>query len=349
MQEQDIEILLKEINYPGFSRDIVSFGIVRKILFENDLATIGLEFSTNDESISTKVAELINEKLGNAGIKSIDVQITHHEPQSSKKETKDTEQLLPEVKYIIAVASGKGGVGKSTVAANLAISLSKEGLKVGLLDADIYGPSIQMLLGLSDEPETLEGQKKLKPMEAFGIKAMSMGVLVDSNTALVWRGPMVSSAVEQLMRDVEWGELDILVIDMPPGTGDIQLTVAQKIKVDGAIIVTTPQDLALIDARKGTIMFQKVEIPVLGIIENMSYFICPHCNERSEIFSSGGARGEALKMRVPFLGEIPLIPEIREASDSGHPVSVGDGKIAELFTSIAQSVWNGIEIHRDVD
>lgn len=248
------------------------------------------------------------------------------------------------MKHVIAVASGKGGVGKSTIAANLAIALGNRGLKVGLLDADIYGPSVQLLLGLGDEPEAAEEARKLKPMDAFGIKAMSMGVLVDGDTPLVWRGPMVSSAVEQLMKDVTWGDLDVLVLDMPPGTGDIQLTVAQKVKLDGAIIVTTPQELALIDARKGISMFRKVEVPVLGLVENMSYFLAPDTGKRYEIFSSGGARREALRQRVPFLGEVPLLPEIREGSDAGKPVAAVEGPVREVFDNLAESVWKGIQV-----
>ncbi len=345
MNPQEIEDLLKQVKYPGFSRDIVSFGIVRDISFDGPKPVIRLEFSTKDTSIPERVARDIGKVLGEAGVEDADIQVKHMDPQQAGHEEEEKEPLLQDVKHVVAVASGKGGVGKSTVAANLAIALARSGLKTGLLDADIYGPSVQMLLGLDEEPKTVEGEKKLQPMEAYGIKAMSMGVLVDSSTALVWRGPMVSSAVEQLMRDVKWGELDILVIDMPPGTGDIQLTVAQKIKLDGSVIVTTPQELALMDARKGISMFQKVEIPVLGLVENMSYFICSHCNEKTNIFANGGARKEALKMKVPFLGEIPIVPEIRQGGDEGHPVAATDGPVSDAFKTIAESVWKGLEVH----
>jgi len=350
LNEKQIEDLLKQVRYPGFSRDIVSFGIVRSIQAEGTQATVHLEFSTNDESISSKIQDDIVAILKENGITQVAVEIEHKTPQAQQeKSTKGPggESLLPSVKHVIAVASGKGGVGKSTIAANLAISLANLGLKTGLLDADIYGPSVQMLLGLGNEPEAAEEARKLKPMEAYGIKAMSMGVLVDSDTPLVWRGPMVSSAVEQLMRDVVWGDLDILVLDMPPGTGDIQLTVAQKVKLDGAIIVTTPQELALIDARKGIAMFQKVEVPVLGLVENMSYFLAPDTGKRYEIFSSGGARREALRQRVPFLGEVPLLPEIREGSDTGKPAAAADGPVRDVFAKIAQSVWNGIQLDKN--
>ena len=226
------------------------------------------------------------------------------------------------IKHMIAVASGKGGVGKSTTAVNLALGLQAIGLKVGILDADIYGPSQPRLLGLSGRPQ-VAGGNKLRPMEAYGLKAMSMGFLVDEGTPIIWRGPMVVSALTQMLRDVTWGDLDVLVIDMPPGTGDVQLTMAQQVPLSGAIIVSTPQDLALIDARKGLNMFRKVDVPVLGIIENMSYFVCPKCGERSDIFGHGGAKLEAEKLGIPFLGGVPLHMDIRATSDEGQPI-VGD-------------------------
>lgn len=347
LNEKQIEDLLKEVKYPGFSRDIVSFGIVRRIDAEGPQATVHLEFSTSDEKISQQVAEDIRKVLSDHGVDAVEVKADHKNPQQAAPQgTEEKQTLLPTVKHVIAVASGKGGVGKSTVAANLAIALARKGLDVGLLDADVHGPSVQMLLGLDDEPEPAEGQNKLKPMERFGVKAMSMGVLVDTDTPLVWRGPMISSAVEQLMRDVTWGDLDVLILDMPPGTGDIQLTVAQKVKLDGAVVVTTPQELALIDARRGVAMFQKVEVPVLGLVENMSYFLAPDTGKRYEIFSSGGARREALRQRVPFLGEVPLLPEIREGSDAGKPGAAADGPVADIFASIADAVWKGIDVHK---
>jgi ATP-binding protein involved in chromosome partitioning len=239
---------------------------------------------------------------------------------------------------IIAVASGKGGVGKSTVAANLAIGLSKVGLRTGLLDADIYGPSVPRLLGIRDKPES-DG-KKLKPIETFGIKTMSIGFLVNEEEAVIWRGPMVMSALTQMLNDVSWAPLDVLVVDMPPGTGDAQLTIAQRVPLKGAVIVSTPQDLALIDARKGLAMFQKTQVPVLGIIENMSTFVCPHCGHESHIFGHGGARQVANRIGVPFLGEIPLVPAIRETSDSGTPITASkpESPEARAFVAIAQKI-----------
>ncbi|WP_181704216.1 iron-sulfur cluster carrier protein ApbC [Chthonobacter albigriseus] len=250
---------------------------------------------------------------------------------------------VPGVTSIIAVASGKGGVGKSTTAVNLALALKANGLKVGILDADIYGPSVPRLMRLSGKPEVVGG-RTLKPMENYGLKVMSIGFLVEEETPMIWRGPMVVSALGQMLREVAWGELDVLVVDMPPGTGDAQLTMAQQVPLAGAVIVSTPQDLALIDARRGVAMFKKVEVPVLGIVENMSYFLCPHCGERSDIFGHGGARHEAERIGVPFLGEVPLEMAIRETSDAGLPVvaTAPDGPHAAIYRAIAERVADSL-------
>jgi ATP-binding protein involved in chromosome partitioning len=252
---------------------------------------------------------------------------------------------VPGVRHIMAVASGKGGVGKSTTAVNLALGLQSLGLKVGVLDADVYGPSMPRLLGLTGRPEpSAPGSRVLKPLQGFGLKVMSIGFLVEEDTPMIWRGPMVMSALQQMLREVEWGELDIMVVDMPPGTGDAQLTLAQQTPLAGAVIVSTPQDLALIDARKGLNMFRRVDVPVLGIIENMSYFVCSKCGERHEIFGHGGARMEAERLGVPFLGEIPLDPEMRWRSDAGQPIVVSrpDSLNAAIFCDIASKVWEGL-------
>jgi ATP-binding protein involved in chromosome partitioning len=251
---------------------------------------------------------------------------------------------VPGVTAIIAVASGKGGVGKSTTAVNLALGLASFGMKVGILDADIYGPSMPRLLGLSGKPETVDG-KVLKPMERYGLKAMSMGFLVDEETPMIWRGPMVMSALTQMLREVAWGTLDVLVVDMPPGTGDAQLTMAQQVPLAGAVIVSTPQDLALIDARKGLNMFRKVDVPLLGIVENMSYFVAPDTGTRYDIFGHGGARKEAERLGVPFLGEVPLEMAIRESSDAGTPVVVSqpEGPHAKVYRDIAAKVIEQLE------
>ena len=252
--------------------------------------------------------------------------------------------LMPGVRSIIAVASGKGGVGKSTTAVNLAMGLAAIGRKVGLLDADIYGPSLPRMMGIVGQPTSQDG-KSLDAMENFGIKCMSIGFMVDEESPIIWRGPMVQSALEQMMRDVNWGELDVLVVDMPPGTGDAQLTMAQKVPLTGAVIVSTPQDIALLDARKGLNMFRKVEVPVFGIVENMSYFSCPKCGHRSDIFSHGGAHKEADRLGVDFLGEIPLDIVIRETSDAGQPIVIAqpDSAHAKAYIAIAQKVWDKIE------
>jgi ATP-binding protein involved in chromosome partitioning len=246
---------------------------------------------------------------------------------------------VPGVKHIIAVASGKGGVGKSTTTANLALALQANGLKVGVLDADIYGPSVPRLFRVTGRPEPVSG-RILKPLEGYGVKVMSMGFMVEEDTPMIWRGPMVISALTQMLREVAWGDLDVLVVDMPPGTGDAQLTMAQQVPLAGAVVVSTPQDLALIDARKGLNMFRRVDVPVLGIIENMSYFLCPDCGGRHDIFGHGGARAEAEKLGVPFLGEVPLDMQIRETSDAGTPVVVSDpdGPHAKIYREIAAKV-----------
>jgi len=247
---------------------------------------------------------------------------------------------VPGIAAIIAVASGKGGVGKSTTAVNLALGLAANGLRVGVLDADIYGPSMPRLLGIKGRPETVDG-KILKPMQRYGLKVMSMGFLVDEETPMIWRGPMVMSALTQMLREVAWGDLDVLVVDMPPGTGDAQLTMAQQVPLAGAVIVSTPQDLALIDARKGLNMFRKVDVPLLGIVENMSYFLAPDTGKRYDIFGHGGARKEAERLGVPFLGEVPLTMNIRETSDSGTPVVASEpaGPQAAIYRDIAGKVW----------
>jgi ATP-binding protein involved in chromosome partitioning len=255
----------------------------------------------------------------------------------------ERQPAVPGVGAIIAVASGKGGVGKSTTAVNLALGLRDLGLNVGMLDADIYGPSVPKLLGIRGRPELLEG-KRLKPMDGYGLKVMSIGFLVEEETPMIWRGPMVISALTQMLREVEWGTLDVMVVDMPPGTGDAQLTMAQQVPLRGAVIVSTPQDLALIDARRGIAMFNRVNVPVLGMVENMSYFVCPKCGERSDIFGHGGAEHEAQRQGVPFLGAVPLHMDIRETSDAGRPVVATDpdGPHAKAFRAIAAKVREGL-------
>jgi len=275
--------------------------------------------------------------LGAAGLS------TRHVPDLAALDETERAELLAGVRAIIAVASGKGGVGKSTTSVNLALGLQALGLKVGMLDADIYGPSLPRLLKISGRPKQQE-DRIILPMENYGLKVMSMGFLVDEEAAMIWRGPMVQSALMQMLREVAWGELDVLVLDMPPGTGDAQLTIAQQVPLAGAVIVSTPQDLALLDARKGITMFRKVEVPLLGVIENMSYFIAPDTGARYDIFGHGGAKAEAERIGVPFLGEVPLTISIREMSDAGTPVVVADpdGPQAAIYREIAKKVWDRI-------
>jgi ATP-binding protein involved in chromosome partitioning len=268
---------------------------------------------------------------------------THKPAPPQPRQPPAPPQGIPGVGQIIAVASGKGGVGKSTVAVNLALGLARLGLNVGLLDADIYGPSVPRLLGITQKPDS-DG-KKLKPIVKFGLKTMSIGFLVKEDEAMIWRGPMVQSALTQMIADVSWAPLDVLVLDMPPGTGDAQLTIAQRVPLKGAVIVSTPQDIALIDARKGIAMFQKTQVPILGVVENMSVFVCPDCGHAHHIFGHGGARETADKLGAPFLGEIPLVAKVRELSDAGTPVMVTDpdGPEAKAFLAVAEKVAAGLK------
>ena len=270
--------------------------------------------------------------------------VSSHKPPQSPASPMSKQSEIPGIAAVIAVASGKGGVGKSTTALNLALGLRDLGLRVGLLDADIYGPSVPRLTGIREKPQ-LNDDKKMIPLQRFGLAIMSIGFLVEEDTAMIWRGPMVMSAITQMLRDVAWGTLDVLVVDMPPGTGDAQLTLAQNVPLKGAIIISTPQDLSLIDARRGLAMFKKVNVPVLGIVENMSYFQCPHCGTRSDIFGHGGARHEAERLGVPFLGEIPLHMSIRVSSDSGTPVveSEPDGPHAAIYRAIGAKVRDQLQ------
>lgn len=357
---------LKSVKGPDLEGNIVDLGLVSEIF----IADAKVYFSLTVPAARAQELEPLREAAERAtktvpGVKDALVALTaSREPGSTPPPPRPAPQKpahshapaqpgqpqgrakigVPGISTIIAVASGKGGVGKSTTAVNLALGLQATGLKVGVLDADIYGPSIPRLMGISGQPEQLEG-RVLKPMENYGLKVMSMGFLVAEDTAMIWRGPMVISALNQMLREVAWGELDVLVVDMPPGTGDAQLTMAQNVPLAGAVIVSTPQDLALIDARKGINMFNKVNVPVLGIVENMSYFICPDCGGRHDIFGHGGARDEANRIGVPFLGEVPLAMPIRETSDAGRPVvaTAPDGPHAKVYLEIAAKVRARLE------
>jgi len=340
ISQESIVNALKEVSYPGFTRDIVSFGIVKEIKQSENEIEIILQVKSSDSSINDKLKEAVT-----AGLKdkfsdySVLVKVLQQAPAESTAKTADSKpSFLPMVKYKIAVASGKGGVGKSTVAVNLALALAKKGLRVGLLDVDIYGPSIPMMLGISDNPYS-DGNKIL-PIEKYGLQLMSFGFLIDNNEAVIWRGALVHRAVQQLMTDVDWPELDVMLFDMPPGTGDAQLTLSQSVALDGAVIVSTPQDVALLDAVKGVKMFRQVNVPILGIIENMSYFECPHCKEHTNIFSNGGVQKECEKLETKLLGEIPLDLQIRVGGDEGIPIVEGDpdSPQSKAFLEIADKV-----------
>ncbi len=336
--QQEVIEKLKQINYPGFSRDIVSFGIVNDVVITDTKITVVLVLKTQDNKISEQLSREVRNVLGAAysGM-TIEPKITVQDAKPAQQAPQQM-RYLDNVKYKIAVASGKGGVGKSTVAVNLAVALARQGLKVGLLDADIYGPSIPLMLGVDEQP-AFDGQR-LIPIEKYGVRLMSLGFLVDSNDPVIWRGALVTRALQQLMTDVDWDGLDVILFDMPPGTGDAQLTLSQSVALDGAVIVSTPQDVALLDAVKGVQMFRKVNVPIMGIIENMSYFVCPHCGGRSEIFAHGGVERECKRIGTDLLGEIPLDAEIRIGGDKGQPIVAMDATAPQsvAFMEIAQKI-----------
>jgi ATP-binding protein involved in chromosome partitioning len=346
--EAAVQDILKTIQDPNTGKDFAASKAARRVKVDGANVAVDVELSYPAKSQFELLRKLILERLREtAGIGTITVNVTSkivaHAVQRGVK-------LLPKVKNIIAVASGKGGVGKSTTAVNLALALAAEGAKVGVLDADIYGPSQPMMLGISGRPESKDG-KTIEPMIGHGIEAASIGFLIDTDTPMVWRGPMVTQALEQLLRDTNWGELDYLIVDLPPGTGDIQLTLAQKVPVTGAVIVTTPQDIALIDARKGLKMFEKVGVPILGIVENMSLHTCSKCGHTEHIFGEGGADRMGKDYGVEVLGQLPLDISIREQTDSGKPtvVSDPDGPIAEMYRGIARRVAIRIsDLQRDM-
>jgi ATP-binding protein involved in chromosome partitioning len=334
VSESSIQDALRKLVDPNTGKDFVSTRSARNIKLAGDDVSLDIELGYPGKSQHEPIRRQVTQALKQAGAASVALKVSSkvvaHAVQRGVK-------LIPGIKNIIAVASGKGGVGKSTTAANLALALSAEGASVGVLDADIYGPSQPMMLGIAGRPESKDG-KSLEPMEGHGLQAISIGFLIDTDTPMVWRGPMVTQALEQLLKDTRWRELDYLVVDLPPGTGDIQLTLAQKVPVTGAVIVTTPQDIALIDAKKGLKMFEKVGIPILGVVENMSFHVCPKCGHESHIFGSGGAQKMAREYGTELLGQLPLDEAIRSQADSGKPtvVSDPDGPVAEIYRRIAR-------------
>jgi len=351
LTDRDVLDALRNVCFPGFSKDIVSVGAVQSLRVDEGRVRFDLVLGQAPPEAAQALrreAESAVRALG--GVTEVEIRaagsaaeanplrLVNAQPTAAPTEAK----LLPEVKHTIAVASGKGGVGKSTVAVNLAVALARSGASVGLLDADVYGPSIPLMMGMTEGRPTFDKlSQRLVPMERYGVRFISLGnLLPDPESAVIWRGPMVMKALEQLLGDVAWGALDVLVVDMPPGTGDAQLTLAQRVSLAGAVIVTTPQDVALADAIKGVAMFRKVNVPVLGLVENMSYFNCPECGHRSEIFDHGGGRTTAKRLGVPFLGEIPLDAEIRSGGDSGRPVTAADAPSAQgaAFAEVAGAV-----------
>ena len=351
ISEKDVLAALRNVVDPDKGKDIVGLGMVAGVQLREGHVAFAIEVErARAQRLEPlrKEAEKAVEAL--PGVLSVTAVLTAEKAPAvaaqrpAPRAQAQAKPLAPGVRAIIAVASGKGGVGKSTTAVNLALGLAQLGLRIGVLDADIYGPSMPRMLAVSGKPVSHDG-KMLEPKLAYGVKVMSMGFLVPEDTPMIWRGPMVMSALQQMLRDVNWGELDVMVVDMPPGTGDAQLTMAQQVPLAGAVIVSTPQDIALLDARKGLNMFLKVDVPVLGFIENMSYFKCPHCGERTDIFSHGGAKQEAARLGVDFLGEVPLDPAIRETSDGGRPIVLAepDSEHAKVYRAIAQRVWEKLE------
>lgn len=334
---------LRVVRDPDLHKDIVSLNFVKDVRIEGKSIALTIELTTpacpvRDELKDASV-RAIRDAIPDAG--EVTVDMTSRVTQNDHRQKA---RVLPAVKNTIAVASGKGGVGKSTVAVNLAVALAKEGARVGLVDADIYGPSIPLMMGITGRPAVKN--QRLQPLESWGVKVMSIGFLVDPMQAVIWRGPMASGAVKQFLTDVDWGELDYLVFDLPPGTGDIQLTLVQTLPLTGAVIVTTPQDISLADARKGFVMFEKVQVPVLGLIENMSYFICRQCGHREEIFDTGGGRRAAEELGIPFLGDIPIVTSIRVSGDTGKPIVLEDlpGGPAESIMRIARNMAAQVSI-----
>jgi ATP-binding protein involved in chromosome partitioning len=345
--ETQIWEALKQVRFPGMSRDIVSFGFVTGVQIEGGTVTVGLRISTQNPEVAEQVRGNVEKAVaGVEGVAAVEARLDFvpppHPAAGAQRAVMQESRLIPGVRHVVAVASGKGGVGKSTVAANLAVSLAQLGHRAGLLDADIYGPSVPMMFGITERP--LVQGNRIVPFEKYGIKLMSLGFVLDVDTPVIWRGPMVMKAIEQMLGDVEWGELDYLVVDLPPGTGDAQLTVSQKVPMGGSVIVTTPQDVALIDARKGMAMFKKLNVPVVGIVENMSSFVCPHCGETTDIFKQGGGERTAELLSTSFLGRIPLDPAIVEGGDAGVPIVVADeGGHREAFHRVAQAVVEEVE------
>jgi ATP-binding protein involved in chromosome partitioning len=337
--EADVRNALKMVKYPGYSRDIVSFGLVKHVAVSGDAVSVTLNLTSGSPEVARQLKHESEEAIKTLpDLRGVFVQVNQPSANAGGQSPWNQQSRVPGIARIIAVASGKGGVGKSTLSVNLACALKHLGAKVGLLDCDIYGPSIPLMMGINQKP-TISEEEKMVPPSNYGVKLMSMGLLLEGDQAVIWRGPMIVKTIQQFFSSVAWGELDFLLVDLPPGTGDAQLTLCQTVPLDGGVIVTTPQEASLGVVRKGITMFQKVNVPILGIIENMSYFTTPG-GERIEIFGHGGGRSEAGRQGLPFLGEIPLYTEIREAGDKGEPVVVSkpEGPAGQCFITIAHAV-----------
>ena len=346
LSEATVLEALRGVRDPDLQRDIVTLNFVKDLTIRGRDVSFTIELTTpacpvRDELKAASV-RAVRESIADVGAVTVEMasKVTQHD--SSQKAA-----ILPGVKNTIAVASGKGGVGKSTVAVNIAVALARDGARVGLVDADVYGPSIPLMMGITGRPQV--HKQRLLPMENWGVRVMSIGFLVDPMQAVIWRGPMASGAIKQFLTDVEWGDLDYLIFDMPPGTGDIQLTLVQTIPLTGAVIVTTPQDISLADARKGFKMFEKVNVPILGIIENMSYYVCTHCGHREDIFDNGGGRSAAEELGVPFLGEIPIYTNIRVGGDRGKPIALDESapEQQKIFAAVARNMAAQVSIRND--
>ncbi len=337
--------VLKGVNYPGFNRDIVSFGLVKDILVEGSKVTLSIVLPKPDQKLQSAIEEEVRKAVfGIHGVEDLSLKIGSRPQKQITADAGSEKSKLPDIKYYIAVASGKGGVGKSTIATNLSLAISKKRQKVGLMDADIWGPSAPLMMGISEKPRAT-ADDKIVPIDKFGLKVMSIGFLVNEEDAVIWRGPMVHGAIKQFIEDVEWSGTDYLVIDLPPGTGDAQLSLAQTAPISGGVIVTTPQDVALVDVRRGILMFNKLNIPILGIVENMSYLDMPDVDGKIDIFGRGGGRRMAERFEVPFLGEIPIDPRIRIGGDNGTPIVESDPQSAagKAFFEIADRILESIE------
>src|SRR5262245_9388109 len=344
LSEMQVYDVLKTVKYPGYTRDIVSFGLVKSVQVQGQNVEVMVQMTTNQQEVATKIQQATAEALRalpGVGTVQVEVRVKDQAPAGAQTHQQPTPNVLPlpGVHNIIAVASGKGGVGKSTVATNLAVALSMAGLRTGLLDADIYGPSIPLMMGVHDKPQ-VSSANRILPFFNHGVNMQSLGFFLGENSPVIWRGPMVMRAVQQLLQDTDWGELDVLVVDLPPGTGDVQLTLAQTVPLTGAILVTTPQDLALLDVKKGAEMFKQVDAPLLGIVENMSFFTCPDCGKETEIFRHGGGQKESERLGIPLLGRVPLDPDICAAGETGVPAAIGqpDTKAGAEFHKIAATV-----------